>query len=345
MPIIGLTDRGLSFPEIGSIRKGIKVEKKRGDKTIEVPQDLEHFRVEFDVQEQDAAARFVQVYGEQPQEINIILPFDEIERCWDAWLEAYTAGRLVARADGQRFVYLVDTKTGEVKVKNGVPFVPYEDGMVVGHDYQGKDVFCRPSGRLQVIVPELKRAAYLTVHTTSIHDIANISQQLQAFKQINDGVIKGVPLVLRRRPKKISVPKPDGQRVRMEKWLLSIEADPVWVGAKLGQVRALAQPGEYDPMDYAEVLLPEAIDDEQEDMSDMPDFEPEARMSWELAKTVKSNDGQLYDEMESQQLFETWGQIQALITKGELTDGQMESAQYKKDAIEAILAKRQTETD
>lgn len=358
MPIIGLTDRGLSFPEIGQIRKGIKVEQKKGNKTVEIPKDLDYFRVEFDVQEQESAARFLQVYGEQPQEINIILPFDDIDQCWDAWLEAYTAGMLVARADGQRFQYWVDTANGEVKVKNGIPVVPYQDKMVVGQDYQGKDVFCRPVGRLQVIIPELKRAAYLTVHTTSIHDIANIGQQLEAIKKINDGVIKGIPLVLRRRPKKISVPKPDGQRVRMEKWLLSIEADPVWVEAKLGQVRALAQPGQYDPMDYAEVLLPEIIDDdletEQDDIQvEMPedlvgteyakDFEAEARMSWEMAKTVKDPDGNLYDDLETEKLFVVWGEIQKYINKNGLSESQLESANFKKDAIESILAKRQTE--
>lgn len=237
MPIKGLTDRGLAFPEIGQIRKGApKGEKAPG-------KDLTFFRVTFDEREQEAAAIFKRVYGDQPTEIRVILPFDEIDRMWDAWMEAYTAGRLVARSDGERFVYLVDTKTGEVKVKNGLPYTAYTEGQIVGYDYQRNPVKCKPAGRLKVIIPELARAAYMTVLTTSVHDIANLSAQLEAFKQLNHGRIAGIPLVLRRRPKKISMPKKDGQRARVTKWMLSIEADPEWVKAMLTEVKRAALPG------------------------------------------------------------------------------------------------------
>ena len=49
MPIIGLSDRGLSFPEIGAIRKGRKETRTRKDgSTYEQPIDLTFFRVEFE---------------------------------------------------------------------------------------------------------------------------------------------------------------------------------------------------------------------------------------------------------------------------------------------------------
>ena len=179
MPIKGLTDRGLAFPEIGQIRKGKKVTKKRKDKSeYTVPVDLKYFRVLFDEQEVDSAELFLEKYGEEPDQINIILPFNEIERCWDAWLEAYTAGRMVARSDGEIFTYLIDTDTGEILVRNGKPGSPYTEGQTVGKDSKGKDIYCRPVGRLKVIIPELARAAFLTVNTTSVHDIHNISSQL-----------------------------------------------------------------------------------------------------------------------------------------------------------------------
>jgi hypothetical protein len=252
MPIKGLTDRGLSFPEIGQIRKGAP----KTDKGY-VGKDLQYFRVEFDENEREAEQVFLKVYGTQPTEIRIILPFNEIERQWEAWLEAYTAGRMVARADGEKFIYLVDTKTGEMKVKDGTPHTPYIEGRAVGNDYQNKPVFCKPSGRLKVMIPELARAAYMTVLTTSVHDIANISSQLSGFFTINGGQIAGIPLMLRRRPKEISRPDPDNKsrRVRSTKWLLSIEADPVWVKAKLVELKRLALPGNGFP------LLPETTSD------------------------------------------------------------------------------------
>jgi hypothetical protein len=185
MPIIGLTDRGLALPEIGQIRKG----EKKPENEKRPGKDLKYFRVEFDEQEVSARETFVQVYGEEPTDINIILPFNEIERCWDAWLEAYTAGRMVARSDGVKFTYLVDTKTGEIKVKGGEPYTPYTEGMIVGTDYKNQAIRCRPVGRLKVIIPELRRAAYMVVMTTSINDIAHLSEQLEAFKTLNNGVI------------------------------------------------------------------------------------------------------------------------------------------------------------
>jgi hypothetical protein len=344
MPIIGLTDRGLSFPEIGQIRKGIKEDRKREDgSTYQVPVDLDYFRVEFDEKEVETADRFKAKYGEQPQEINIILPFDEIERCWDAWLEAYTAGRMVARSDGAKFTYWVDTDTGLPKVKNGEPFTPYKPGQVVGKDYQGKAVFANPVGRLKIIVPELGRAAFLTVHTTSFHDIANISMQLEAFKQINGGVIKGIPLVLRRRPKKISIPKDDGQRVRMQKWLLSIEADPAWVRAKLAEVKTLAlpdgqalilEPGDDDP-DLIEAVLPD-IWSEDNEVEQIP------KMDLETAKQVKSSQGVPYGEIAMEQLRHMWGALQAKISQArasrEVADAvDLDELEYKRDAINVLM--------
>src|SRR4030043_2419917 len=116
MPIKGLSDRGLAFPEIGQIRKGAPKEegKNRPGK------DLEYFRVTIDEKETEAIATFTKAYGDKPDSINVILPFNEIDKMWEAWLEAYTAGRMAARSDGEYFVYLVDTNTGEVLVKNGL---------------------------------------------------------------------------------------------------------------------------------------------------------------------------------------------------------------------------------
>lgn len=242
MPIKGLSDRKLSFPSIGTIRKGAPKDEKG-----QLGKDLTYFRTEFDEQETVATQTFLKKYGAEPREINILLPFDDIDRCWENWLEAYTAGRMVARSDGEKFIYLVDTKTGEIKVKDGSPHTPYRDGQIVGTYTDGRgqiqNIVCKPVGRLKVVIPELQRLAYMTVMTTSVHDIANISAQLEALKTVNGGRLAGIPMVLRRRPKKISTPKSDGTRARYTKWMISIEADPAWVKAKLMEVKQAALPG------------------------------------------------------------------------------------------------------
>jgi len=242
MPIKGLTDRGMMFPEIGQIRKG---DKK--DDTKNAPgRDLPYFRVEFDEKEAEAASKFSQVYGDKPTDIAIVLPFNEVEKCWDAWLEAYRKGRMVARADGERYLYKVND-AGEVEVLNGEPLMLYSPSDVLGtwKDGKGKvnEIKCKPVGRLKVVIPELQRLAFLTLHTTSYHDVKNIQAQLEAIAAINGGRLAGIPLVLRRRPKKISTPKPDGTSARYTKYMISIEADPDFVKRMLVELKTAALPG------------------------------------------------------------------------------------------------------
>lgn len=281
MGIRGLTDRGSAFPEIGFIRKG----KKEGNAMI----DLQYFRVEF--AEEETQAEFNELYKNdagkvEPVEIKIMFPFDDIERNWEAWLEAYTAGRMVARSDGEKMLYWVDAKTGEMKVIRSVDatgkevLMPanYKVGTYQTQKGQTKDILLKPVGRLKVVLPELKRLAYVTVHTTSYHDIINISQQLDALKVVNGNRLAGIPLMLRRRPRNISCPdtREPGKKIRREKWLLSIEADPVWVQMQLIALKQKALPGagdialligkteETNDIEEPENLPEEMIDDEMD---------------------------------------------------------------------------------
>lgn len=253
MPIKGLTDRGLALPEIGQIRKGAK--KPEGKNAP--GSDLTYFRVEFAEGEEKAATLFKQVYGDKPNALRIILPFNEIERMWDAWKEAYTAGRMVARSDGEYVSYMLD-KSGEIIVhnwadKDGNKY-PHPKNDIAGYDYKNNPVKFKNTGRLKVIIPDLSRAAYMTVMTTSTHDIGNISDQLGAFKELNHGQLAGIPFILRRRAKLVSMPKQDGTRVRVKKYLISIEVDPEWAKAKFGELNTLALP------DFDAKLLPSGGD-------------------------------------------------------------------------------------
>lgn len=242
MPIKGLSDRGLAFPEIGHIRKGaVKGENRPG-------KNLKYFRFDFAEGEEQAAATIASVYGPEPNHIRILLPFNEIDKMWDPWKEAYTAGRLVGRSDGEFIQYQVDAR-GEMIVKNGLSVktgtpVPHPANNIAGYDYKNNPVEFKNNGRLKVMIPELKRAAYMTLMTTSTHDIANISDQLAAFHKINGGQIAGIPFILSRKPKEISTPKSntDKTRVRRVEYLISIEVDPAWAAAKFGAMHSAALP-------------------------------------------------------------------------------------------------------
>ena len=225
MPIVGLTDQKRpTFPKVGDIRKGAEKGEKRPGK------DLTYFRYVAIEGEEEAAEAFHEDYGDEPREINVVLPFDEIDRNLEAWMERYTSGALQCRGDGTTCTMWRDGD-GEMRhEKRACGELPECDD-------------CRPSGRLKVIIPELRRLAYVTVHTTSKWDIVELTENLRALRQLTGNGLKGIPLVLKRRPREISTPRADGKRVRQTKWLLSIEADQRWVDQSLRQIEAAATPG------------------------------------------------------------------------------------------------------
>ncbi len=235
-PIKGLTNRNMAFPKIGNIRKG----EPKGESKF--PKDLDHFRVEFDELEVEASEIFLREYGPEPKEILIWLPFKEILECWDAWLEAYTAGAMVARSDGETYNYLREPDTGRIIVKDGVDVIsgdpkPYiaEEPATYYEDTKGKQqpVFLKPVGRLEVIIPVLERLSSLTLHTSSQYDIAEITKNLQALYFINDSSLQGIDILLKRKPREISTPGKDGKRVRRTKYLIFLETAPAWVQSQI----------------------------------------------------------------------------------------------------------------
>lgn len=264
MPIKGLTDRGQAFPQIGTIRKGDKKTENKPGK------DLTYFRVEIDEREKEAIASFDKAYGPKPTDLNVLLPFNEIEKFWDAWRELYNTGALVHRCDGEFVNYEIDPVSGQVLVRDWLN----DQGERVACKLQkhpDKRKRCRPVGRLKVVIPELGRLGYFTLNTTSLFDVIHISEQLGALAQINNGQMAGVPMILKRRPAMVSTPitdKETGQtkRARVEKWLISIEANPKWVAAKIKSMHLAALPEFARPLiDGPKAETPIDEEDEIED--------------------------------------------------------------------------------
>lgn len=223
MAIKGLTNRRPSFPEIGQLRKGApKPERGPG-------RDLKYFRFESD--DADATARFRTVYGDEPTSIRVYLPFATAGENFEAWQEHWIAGALQHRCDGQTCVLWLQ---GQRYRTDPAP-CPH-----AALDKAERDR-CKPVGRLKVVIPELRRLAYVTVLTGSIHDIISLSEQLAALESLR-GDLRGVPMILRRAPREISMPGSNGKRTRVEKWLLSIEAAPSWVDLQLAAQERAALP-------------------------------------------------------------------------------------------------------
>ena len=240
--ILGLTDRAAAFPEIAQIRKGApKTDLKKPGP------DLDYFR--FVTPDQSLASVFASEFGNQPQEIRFISPFNTTSEVFEAWREAYTASSLQHRCDGRM---TVRTLTPNGYTDNPMPC---PGG-------------CKQVGRLKIVIPTLKRLGFVTVHTTSIWDILTIYQNLMALEMLR-GSLRGIPLVLRRVKRAISTPNGNGQRARREKWLLTIEAAPDWVALELDAMQRAALPSANEPLllTAGDSLKPE-IDDENDDESE-----------------------------------------------------------------------------
>lgn len=248
-----------AFPDIGQLRKGLP-KNEQGH----VGKDLKtRFRILFFAGDENKASRerFQQVHKDEIEilpngdmlieRLTIFLPFPDPFECFDSSYEAYTAGRMVARADGEKFLRWVDTATGEVKVNNGEPFTEFEPGQIVG-SYQNKNgkkevIRAKAVGRLRVVLPELARLAYVTLHTTSIYDVVRITEQLKAIHWISQFLpgrhgVAGIPIVLSRRMTKVTWTQADGSARRVEHGLINLEIDQGWVERMFASLADTALP-------------------------------------------------------------------------------------------------------
>lgn len=275
MPIKGLTDNGAAFPRIGELRKGgVKSDPKRPGP------DLDYFRFTSSVP--GVENRFGSIYGKEPQSVNVFLPYHTTEENFEAWKEAWVAGGLQHRCDGE-FVTVTQQGGQYVKLPHGKMQCPGG---------------CKQVGRLKIIIPELGRLAYVVALTTSIWDISEVHSNLAAYEALR-GSLQGIPFVLSRVPRMISVPGTDGKRVRREKWLWHIEADAHWVSAQLGvmQRQALPSPsgatlslgsGAVVDTDTGEILEPPAEEVEDEIVTDNAPQPSSPQLAYVNESTLKA---------------------------------------------------------
>jgi hypothetical protein len=222
--IKGLTDRTARLPHLGELRKGAE---KKGNAP---GKDLDYFR--FTSKDEEAVRAFREHFGDEPRTINVMFGYPTAEENFEAWQEQWSAGGLVHRCDGETSVLWRDEKGRLQKTPKACP-----GG-------------CKPVGRLSVVIPQLERMALVTVLTTSIHDILTIQQNLRAIELICNGLV-GIPFLLTRVTRPISVPGDGGKRVRREKSLLSIEADGRWVTRQLVAMEQAALPPAPIPDEFA----------------------------------------------------------------------------------------------
>lgn len=259
MPIKGLTDNVIPrFPRLGKLRKGGE-KPQTGNKP---GTELAYFR--FTSENPAIVQAFHEAYGAQPAMLRVYLPYPSAEMDFSTWKEAWAAGGLMHRCDGETCVIW---RTPEGKYSQEPK--PCPGG-------------CKEVGRLEVILPELITAGfvgYVTLETHSLHDLMNITATLEAVQQSaqdRPNGLQGIEFVLRRKKERISTPDGKGGRVTREKWLVSIEPVPSWAQTYLAMASttlALEAP-------RVNMLTGEIVDEEgenEDDESPTPPTEAELR--------------------------------------------------------------------
>jgi len=265
MPIRNIDLRKQHLPKIMNIRKGIKVpvmdrktnKPKLDERTGEIvtrPKEVSYFVFHFDDSDDETKSIIESVYGDEPDKINAFLAYDDKDKTWDYWFEAYIYGQLVARSDGVVITLLFDITNGQRLIERGqvcaIPDNPestagrlivdnnlgvgdilsYYEDMVVATTQSGRAVTFDAVGRLSIIIPEVGRYATATVHTGGLwHDVPHITEMVERVFEIASGINRPpnlIPVILTRVPYEMSYKDPDGKAHKRTTWNIQMEIAP-----------------------------------------------------------------------------------------------------------------------
>jgi len=303
MPLHGLTDAPKAFMQLGRIKKGELVEFTRKDgSTGTKPVDLDHFRVTFSPGKLagEIEAAFRAAYGDRPRELNVRFADASVSEIWDANLECYKQGGLVAKAGtnetGPYWIFYRDPETSEVLVRNGSPVgeagraffeKPIDLEAPIYMMKNGDPGMLETVGRLQVVIPEVAHLAvgYFVFQPGSPRDIRNISAELGMYAAMASSygnTITGIPFVLGRRSENITK-NINGKLSKGPSWPVHLTAGGQWGRQAIEMIERLALP-EYIEAEAKDI--PESAPDWEEAPQEWAQAEPPVEMSYDEAKAV-----------------------------------------------------------
>ena len=239
----------------GKIRLGHKETKtkKRRDGTtyeVEYPVQDDHFVL-------TDAPEIAKVYGNEPRELDVVLPFPDISRNFDAFYEVWAGGVLVCKGDGEYILYAapfkVEEKSGRTRVHNDSGDTLVSDGQAqIAFEWNGQEfkpgdlvpcpgaaqdlyphcTACRRSALLKVMMakPELIRLGYYQLATSSGRNYDTILGTLELISGDGRRPVNGIPFKLRLAEEATTYIE-KGKRKATKKWFVQLEPDPTLVRA------------------------------------------------------------------------------------------------------------------
>ena len=294
----------------GIIRLGhkeTKTKKRRDGTTYEVtyPVQDDHFLLHD-------APDIAEVYGDEPRELDVILPFPDIARNFDAFYKVWAGGVLVCKGDGEYVLHAgpfrVEEKGGQTRVYNASGDTLVSDGQAQiafewnGQEFKPGDLIpcsgaaqdlyphcaaCRKSAILKVMMakPELIRFGYYQVATGSGRNYDTILGTLELISGEGQLPVSGIVFKMRL-VKEATTYTEKGKRKATKKWFLQLEPEPALVRALYQQkaqvllgatVDAKTDPITGEVIDEWEEVEPEAPPPFAEDGGPAEGPEPETR--------------------------------------------------------------------
>ena len=230
---------------LGVIRLGYRKKAQSGK---DYPVQADHF-VLRDAEE--IAAYYAAQGIEKVRELDVLLPFRDIESNFTAYYQVWAGGVLVCQGDGEYVQYAtpftvsIDAKKqthvknapGDTLVSNGVALTGFSwngtefvEGEIVPCPGDKKDAYphcqaCRLSAMLKVMMadPELFRFGYYQISTGSGRNYDTIMGTLE---QLPDPLPRGLTFKLRMVQEQTTFKDADGTRKKTNKWFLQLEPDP-----------------------------------------------------------------------------------------------------------------------
>lgn len=210
MPVLNLSDRQRDN-RIGHIRLGI-----RDPERDNAPREIDHFLLDPNTGDSQFDNRlkreFVDLYGDTPTRIQILLPPLSEEQLFPVWRVRYGGKKKICQGNGDAALNAGEAicragHEGDLKVLNDEP--PNH----VRVQCMGSDCpftvrkHCRVSAVLKVILPDLPTLGIWWIVTGSYNSIVNIQSALRNLKGLL-GSYSRIPLILMRQPQQI---EHDGQ--------------------------------------------------------------------------------------------------------------------------------------
>ena len=252
------------LPRLGKVRLGIKKEGQKGT----YPQAVDYFVCPEEVKA---------VHGDNPRELPVMFPNDDLELVAPQWLKCYSYSQgLICKGDGKHCKRKVDTATGDFASRDTREWVMTESICEPEHCPMIGTKQCRKVMSLLFILHEVPGLGVYQLDTSSFYSIVNLNSQLAPdgfLRHFTKGRIAFIPLILSVEPREVTPPGVGRKTVHV----LNVRAD-----VKLADLIRISR------LQLAQVLLPTV--EEAEPPEDLYPEEVLAEAEEVAATTVRAGE-------------------------------------------------------